>query len=410
MLDIRLAQNIIENALHDTILFALGFRLPSVSTIAALRAVVTQGQTGTVRSDDDLIAVVSSSTTSFRWSTVSMAADDGVSVIKPNDVTANGRWLAWTSPLRFSTVVGANSVTLDQITSGPVQRVILLDKDMTHEEATNLLVASVPAVVIVAESDEPEETTLNAGSIWQTSYNFTITVVCENLRDKREAAQGSNVPNDPDPGANQIDGFIKALLSGSLLNAVVDGVQVVWLGRGWNWTSDLAMRRVMRSRQYTVRVSEDFPQAANEFGAIQDLTAQAHLAALAVTPPAQTTVPQTPRVADTQNYLISGIAVGYPLTGLTQAVTAGSALMVGSSVSYAGQNVTFTAFSDTYRDLNPNGTLTLITVPNDAPQPAVTANAMRIGVTRTNGTGVTADVILAETYAPYGNRNDFGAV
>jgi hypothetical protein len=220
------------------------------------------------------------------------------------------------------------------------------------------------------------------------------------------------VSADPDPGAYAVDGFIRALISGVNLAPALDALHDVKPGRAEIWSSEFAERAIVYSRLYDVIVNEELLNAPNEYGPIQDLTAQAHLATSAPIPQAQlqTTVPLTPVVADPNNYLVSGIAVAYPLSGLTQAVTAGSAVIAGATVTYAGQNVTFTAWSDTYRDLNPNGTLTLITVANDAPQPALTLNALRIGVTRTNGTGVVADVLLAEQFTTFGNRVDYGAV
>lgn len=397
-LDTRIAQTTLENLIHDTILYALGQRLPSVSTIAALRAVASMGASSTSRSDDDLICVVAGTTTGFRWSTVSTAADNGTTVIQPTDVPSGqpGRWLAWVSQLRFSPTVGAASVTLDQLTSGPLRRVIVLDKGMSEDDINSLITGEVPAVVIVAVDDIPEDATLNVGHRWLSNYEFDVTVIAQNLRDGRQAAQGSQVPNDPDPGANTVDGFVKVLLAGTTLNAAFSGdqpIRDVQLGRGHNWVSKFGQRRIGRTRSYTFNVTEEFPAAPNDAAAADEIDAQANL----------TDLKQQPAY-DPANYVVSGIA---PTVGaaLAQTLSAGAAIIAGSVVNYAGGSVTFAAYRDTYRDLLPNGTVTLVAVPASSLPPPVTAGALRVGFTTTNASIVVGDTPIAQTQAPFGPVN-----
>jgi hypothetical protein len=356
-LDIRTAQDDLEDLLRDTILYALGKRLPAASTltVAALRAFPTMGASSSAM---------------------------------PADVTGVGRWLAWTTPLRFSTNVGADSVTLDQIQSGPLQRVVVLDKKFSDEEMADLIQGAVPAVFIVASSDMPEDMTQDTGSIFDDSYEFEVMVVVENLRDRREAAHGS--PLDGDTGANKFDGFIQALLCGTQLTAVQNGVRNVQVGRAENFSSDLAERRVIRSRQYVVQATKYFPNAPNEVNPAQEVDFSPHLAALN----------DAREVADLQYYVVDGLRVGTVAgvyEGLTQAVFAGSAVIAGSGVAYPGEVRTLTAWTDTYRDLKPDGTMVFIEVPAGGEAPDPTVGALRVGVTSTNGVGVVWDVILAET-------------
>lgn len=396
-LDVRVAQTTLENLLRDTILFALGARLPAVSTIAALRALTTQGSSGGQFGDDSLVCVTGGAAVlAFRWSSVSTAADNGMSIIQPADVAANGRWLAWTSLIRFSPVVGGNAMTLDQVALGPVARVILLDKNLGVDEAIELVGGQTPAVIIQSDGDTPEDATLDVGHRWETVYDFTIHVVVENLRDRREAAQGSEVPADPDPGANSIDGFIQVLLSGTVLNAAFvndQPIQNTKKGHANNWVSDFAERRIIRSRAYALKVSEEFPAAPNDTGAATEVDAQANL----------TDLHQQPAY-DPSDYLVSGIAP--VLAGpLTQTLSAGAAVIAGVAVTYAGGSVTFTAYRDTYRDLLPNGTITLVAVPASGQAPPVTAGALRIGFTTTNSSMVVGDTLIAQTQAPFGPVN-----
>jgi hypothetical protein len=401
-LDTRTAQTVLENALRDVILQALGVRLPAVATVAALRAFQTMGPSGTsMRSDDDLVYISGSSITSYRWNSISTVADNGAGVIKPNDVTANGRWVQWTSNVRFSTTVGGNSITLDQVSSGPLAQVILVDKRYTKDEMANLIVGQVPAVIIEAHGDDPEDVVLDLGSKWVTRYEFTVTAIAENLRDRREAAQGSTVPGDSTYGANTIDGFIKGLLAGTVLNdhgAFSDHpVQNVAFGRGRNEFSDdeMLQRYVFRSRDYVLQVSEEMPPAPNDVYQPTDAFVQAYLTDL-----------HQQATYDPNNYLISGIN---PTLGgnLAQTLPAGTAQIAGSTVAYAGGAVSFTAWSDVYRDLAPNGTLTLTAVNRGGVPPAQTAGTLRIGFTSTNATIVLADTLIAMQRAAFGPDNDF---
>lgn len=396
-IDIRIAQTAVENLIRDTILYALGWRLPAVASVAALRAVTTQGASGTARTNDDLIAITGGpSVISYRWSATSTAADNGSSVIKPNDVTANGRWLQWTSPIYFALTPGNNSNTLDQFSTGYLRRVILLDNPMGEDDIMNLLGGAIPAVVIECHGDDPEDAEQITGDQWWTNYNLTITSISENLRDYRQAAQGSAVSGETTPGTNTIDGWIKALLAGTQLNQLLDGIRNVRIGHGENWRSDFGQRRVMRARDIAVMVTEEYPNSPNEIGDATDITAQAHMTAL----------DQAGDAFDANNYLAAGCAV-VPATGLTQPVTAGSAVIAGSTVTYAGQNQTFPAYSDTYRDLLPNGLMVFTSVTNNGAVPAVAATALRIGVTRTGASGVLTDQILAATSTLYGPQYDF---
>lgn len=397
-LDARLAQTTLENLLRDTILYGLGARLQA-TTIAALRAIPTVGASGlTQRNDDELVCIPGLPVLAFRWSQTATAADNGTTVIKPNDVTGNGRWLSWTSPLRFSQIVGGDATTLDQLTSGPLAKVIGLDKNLSVDEIVELLGGQVPAVVIQSDVDQPEDATLNVGHRYNTNYEFTVHVIVDNLRDRRQAAQGSDVASDAvvdaNLGANGLDGLIQALIVGTQLYGaiagVTDAIRNVRKGRGYNWVSDFAERRIIRSRAYSVMVTEEIPAYASDTVEPTDVFVQAELVDLHQQPS-----------YDANNYLVSGCAptVGSPLT---QSLSAGTAVIAGATVSYAGGAVTFAAYSDTYRDLAANGTMTLTAVTAGGAPPAQAAGTLRIGVSTTNGSIVLSDVPLCQTQANFG--------
>lgn len=393
MQDIRLAQTIVENAIRDAILFALGKRFPSVATAAAVRALPSRGTSGgTIRDDDDLICIASGGvvSASYRWSTPSTSADDGTNVLRPDDVLVGepGRWLKWTSPLRFEPVVGGNSYALHAIETGILEKVVILDQDMSVEDIERIIEGHTPSVVISASGDDPERLNLH-GFAFDTTYRFKITAIAQNLRDRREHAQGSTV--DVSVGANTIDGMIKALLHGTQLGEVVDGVRMVTYGRGENWRSEFIQRRVFRTRDWDVALTEWHPPAPNDAGPVQGLTMQGELADLG-----------EHDAIDEGNYVTLGIRTSTGV-GLTKTISAGTAKIAGATVNYAGQLKTFTASRDTYRDLLPAGTLVFLEVPVGDPAPAVTATALRIGFTRTDADSVVADTMIAASAVPYTN-------
>lgn len=394
-LDIRVAQTTLENAIHDAILYALGTRRATVASIAALRAVVTRGASSSQMRDDDLIAVVTGGiTTSYRWNQESVAADNGTSVIQPTDVPGGqpGRWLSWSSPMRFAPVVGQNDFALDQLTSGPLRRVLVIDKAMSEEDMLNLIAGDIPAVIVEATGDDPVDATLMTGHRAITTYEFTLYTIVQNLRDGRQAAQGSAVPNDIDPGANTIDGHLQALLWGTNLTAVVNAVRTVQLGRGLNWQSTEGQRRVVRQRELRVITSVEYPNAPNDTGRATEVDTQARM----------TTLDSAHDPADPTNYAVNGM-LAVVASGLTQQVAAGQAVIAGVTVNYAGESHAFTAYQDTYHDLLPAGTMTFVAVPSGADPPPVTATALRIGFTRTTAAAVFASVYTCHVRTPYMN-------
>lgn len=393
-LDVRLAQNTLENAIRDAILFALGYRLPAVASITDLRALTTRGATSTQFNNDHLVQVVVASVvqSSWRWNRESTATDDGATVIKPADVQQNGRWLRWTSPMRIAPIPGGNSMYLHEVQSGVFRRVIGIDKGFEQAEMDALLSGSVPAVWIEATGDNPTEATTNTGHRWDTEFEFKISILDENLRDRRQAAQGSLVPGDPTLGANGLDGIIQTLLGGIQLQLVVGGVRDVRCGECRNLLSDLGERRIIRERTYRVKATVENPPAPND-------TYQ------------PTEVDLTPEMADLGqqdsldplNHVIDGIAVDTDF-GLTQPISAGSALINGASVVYAGTGGhAFDAYSDTYIDLLPDGTLAFVPVSGTQDPPDVTPTALRVGVARTSSNSVVGYQFIASRKKPFGS-------
>ena len=62
----------------------------------------------------------------------------------------------------------------------------------------------------------------------------------------------------------------------------------------------------------------------------------------------------------------------------------------------------FTPNKDTYRDLKGDASFVYAEVAVGADAPVVAANSMRIGYTRTDGSGVVHDVLLVDTFRDFG--------
>lgn len=391
-MDVRTAQDELEDAIRDAVLFALGKR-SAVASLDELRALVTRGASGGSVMHDDMLAAVTveSSTTGWRWSSKSTADDDDTDVVKPNDVLEGpGRWLRYESPLRIALTVGGNSKYLHEITSGPLERVIVLDKNMQDEEVSALIMGQVPSVVIETTDDTTEPVVESTGRLLNVEYHLTISVIAQNLRDRRQHAQGSTFSGEPSRGANNIDGLIQSLLVGTSLYNVLDGVRDVLVGRGYNWLSEQAQRRVIRGRAYTVLATVENPPAPNDTADAETIFAQAELTELGE---------QDDWSFD--DYVKSGLTVGLGV-GLARTVAAGVAVIAEEDVAFDGELVTFAASTLTYRDLASDGTMTYVETGLGEAEPAVTDGCLRIGVTTTDGSGVVADRLIARSREAYG--------
>jgi hypothetical protein len=396
MMDVRQSQNEVEDLFRDAILYALGARKTAVTSVAALRAFPTRGASGGSTLNDDALAAVTVAgvTTGWRWNSQSTATDDGMSVLQPNDVTANGRWLNFVSPLRIALTPGGDSAYLHEITAGPLKRVILLDRGFDDQETLALVLGQTPSVLIQATDDEPVSTVEASGRLLDVAYTLMVSVLDENFRDYRQAAQGSTFSGEESLGANGIDGLIQFLLTGTQLAQVVDGIRDVQPGRCSNLRSEHAQRRVERIRTYRVLATVQIPPAPNDSAPVSKIFAQQNLVALGE----QTVAGNT--------YVVSGIVPTAFGPGLSKNIAAGSMMVVGEPLAYAGELATFAASSLTYRDLNPNGTLSFIATGLDEIEPAVTAGAQRVGVTQTDADGVVADRLIAASNEPYGSDNE----
>jgi hypothetical protein len=99
------------------------------------------------------------------------------------------------------------------------------------------------------------------------------------------------------------------------------------------------------------------------------------------------------RAFDPANFVAQGLRI-QPQSGLSAAPVPGVAYFDGQPVSVSPGLHVFSANSDTYRDLLPNGTLIYLEADVGQPAPSQTPNSLRVGVTRTDATSIIADTLL----------------
>ena len=362
----RNAATLVERAVYDAVNRALRKRQPAAADIAALRARVTKGAgaSGFARSDRELVFVTSKAVC-YEWSTASAAVDDGDLVVKPADAGATGRWLK----------------TASMVQTGYLRDVRLYEGEQSEDELLERLLGVTPSVAILWRGSANEPASQVSGALYRYEADFALWAASQNYRGsaQSEAVVGSAVAAEAayDPGANAIVGDLKAALAGRTGEELVQaGISYCEVGREEPVFRSLAERRFVFSLDLRVHAAVHSPDS--DLVALSEAALQYQLGDLH----AQTSL-------DAANYVVSGIRVA--VGGLTAAISAGSAKVAGATVAYAGQTRTFAATRWTYRDLSPAGTLTFLETAPFADPPAVTAGALRVGVTYSDAAGVDDD-------------------
>lgn len=372
----------IQDVLLTAIDTALRVRTYSVDSIAALRAVASTGPSGMPSIGPDTLALVGGSGL-YRWSRFSTASDDGAAVVKPTDGGTAGRWLQQANP-GGSTPLCLRGDDVTSLSSGYLKDVILFEGGV-DDEFIERTAARVPAVAIDWTSMAKERAGNNAGQLSKCDFSFLIWIIDENLRGDMTASRGSEVVAEAarSPGAYAIGGDISDLLDGALGEQL--GEQGITICRTGNLSiveKKQKGRRVILALELGVwaTISRSGSNAITMAGLdtqMQDAAARSSTA------------------VDPDNVLISGLRISVG-SGLSRAPSNGSAKVGGTTVAVTGAALhTFDAWSDTYRDLADDGTITYTAVPIDAEPPAQADGTLRLGCTRTDSAGATRDVLLA---------------
>lgn len=372
-LTLRNARTSIERGIVRAIANAYKVRAPAVATVAALRALPSAGI------PHDTYRYVTSATVCYRWNRYSSATDDGINVLKPNDLVSGkpGRWL----------------VTSSAIQTGYLKSVQAYNGAAAIEDVVEKLLGQSPSVLVVWTSGDHKIESQNPGALWWYLCNFDIWVIGSNLRDGFETEEGSDVPAEAlaDPGVNQILGDVKYVLAGADYD--LESVSYTQLGQEMRIAEDQASRQALEKLSVQVHASihkpdtdlVDFPDPGSLYVQYQEADTPENLGE---------------RVGPT-DYIRTGCTMPTG-SSLTQTPDAGTAYVGSTLITVTAGAKTFTANKFTYRDLKLDGTYTYTEVgPYGTPaDPAV--DTLRVGVTVTDGTNVIFDRILADSLIDYG--------
>jgi hypothetical protein len=380
----------IEQALHRVIRWKLLTVTATVADVPTLRAYATQSSSGNALPEFTAVFVTS---IGFRveWVSSSTAADDGATVFQPTDVAAGirGRWL----------------ITSSTSTSGYLAAVNYWQGETKKSEFKQRILAVTPSVAILWESSDNDPRSTVPGAIYDYPCRFSLWCVDSNLRDHYEAMLGSAYSYDTaHPGAMQIVGDIKKLLAdenkrlvaGTSTSNALDfagGVKLITLGGEDVEDADLAERWIVLSLGIEVIGSVENPDASSDHVAVTSVYVQPNLTEL-----------HAQSKFDSANYVVSGYLFSAQ-SGFTQTPTSGSAVVASLAVASAPAPHTFSAQSDTYCDLKPDGTLVYLVTQNGGAVPAATAGALRLGVVITDSLGITQYQPIAANSAAWGSSN-----
>lgn len=360
----------VEIALKNTLLLALGQRIaPSGQTAFADVPTLRTQQSATIHGDE--LAFVNSKGVTYQFARTSTASDDGDTAIAPNDATTAGRWLKTTS-----TVKSGYAKTVRVHVGTDSFRGMLMKGYATR-----------PSIHILFDRLEPFERSLSRGALYQFAAHYKVRCIGSNLRPQAQAAEGSDVPSETDPGSHQMIGDVIATVAGFNLNTT--GVVYCDVGDAVFVETPEEGRLVVEEVGVTVFYTVQQPDTdAVTIDALSGLYIQRQLLGGG-------------SQYDANNLITSGYTIPTG-TGFTKTPVAGTAKVGGTSVSSSPIAFTFAANSDTYRDLHSDGTFSYTAVANGKPAPAIVysgaaANTIRAGVTVTDANGVIWDTMLAAT-------------
>lgn len=371
---LRTARTTIENAIIDTIWFALG-RRQAVADLSALRALPSAALPLSV------LRFVTAVGYAFVWRRYETTADDGATVIQPADVGAGkpGRWVKTTSTAP----------------TGYLARCELFnDSGGDDEVLLQRLFGQVPAIVLTFQGAKHDPMSMQPGALYKYTADFTLAAISISERGDQDAArQGSPVASEAanDPGTSAMIGDAKQILAGEDLN--IFDLMRVELGDERPISVALAERRAYEELDLVVTATvakddADVTPLADPFA----FNAQMRLADA----PGGTAY-------DPDNSVNGGrVPLG---DGLTKTIPAFTAVIGGVTVAVPATPRTFGPSVATYRDLRADGTYLFLEAAVDAPAPAVSYGALRVGVTVTDSTGVREDALLCSALENFGPVN-----
>jgi hypothetical protein len=387
----RGATAIIANAILQALNLAYRKRLPTVEDVAALRAMATKGAGTTTKISPNALVYVTDAETSYRWGETTTTADNGTTVIKPADVTSGpGRWLAESTSLFLLD----DGTPINQAT-GYLRNVVYYNGEESAEQFEARIYQQRPCVLLDFIDRTKERKSTTQGPLAWATYRFAVEAISFSAQADERGFRGS-VPLDGsvDPGAWSIAEDVENLLDGATgAQLGVDGIDHCKCGAEMRIVeNDLTGRRAVVAMDLEVYASIGRETPSSAAPALTSIHAQPQVAM--VRPPGED--------VDPENVIVSGLRIT-PGMGLSRAPTDGSALIGDVAVTVTGADAhEFATYSDVYRDLSADGEFTYITVTSGEEVPDVTADCLRIGVSRTDGSGIATDTLLAPTLRDFG--------
>ena len=369
-----------KSEVERTLLTVLRLAFLRRSTVANLSALAALDVSATA---DGELAYVTDQARVYAYSRFSGAVVASPTIIAPTTIPSaysGARWIRQESGVSY----GPNwRAPVHARTSGKLQAIELFAGDGDTTQKWERVQAAAPALLVECTNDVL--TPLSAGypgALYRAELPFVLTVFSDNNRASPSSSWGSpaSVSETDDPGPAAIIGDVRKVLAGLRGDDLgLDGLDRVEIGDSRLIDEEFAERFLVWELDVSVRCVVAIED--------EDLDAMR--------------IDVQPELADSQvagrfdplNYVATGYVVA-PGAGLTAAPSAGIALIAGAAVASTPPDHTFTADRDTYRDLAADGTFTYVEAYRGHPAPAVTAGALRVGVTTTDASDIVADRIL----------------
>lgn len=370
----------VEAALVSLFRYGLGWRY-TVADLTALGALQP-----TVLADKALAFVTGNGL--FEWSATSTATANGSTIAAAASSPLRGRWLKLTTSWQY----GAGGTNLAAVPTGYLRQCEAYSADDGPDAAIDRVMAGCPSVLVSFQGDDPESASLLPGTLYRDKLDFQILIVSSNLRGKASATQGSPISGES-VGAYRIIGDLRRLLC-SNTEGLIEGATRTEIGAARLEFEDLDRRLFVHSMSVRVTASFSIDDEDLIDAAIRAI-------------PKWVGTDEAP--FDKLNYVADGLTLDEAPgagTGLSRNVVSGSAVVGGVAVSPVLVAATFDPSTDTYRDLDSNGTWHFSIVAATSEAPSLAAGRLRVAYTRTDASDVVADRQLCSFAVPIGDPID----
>ena len=350
---------LVESALTQVLRLAF-LKRGTVADLAALAALDVTRYT-----DADLV-YVTDQTRVYQLSLLSGAASSSPDVIAqttPSTKYPRARWLRITSAAYYGPNAGA---PLHSRSQGILRNVALYAGEGGAAAQLAACMAAMPALMLDQDGEQVQPLSAGyPGSLYRVELRYAAMVFTSNLRGAPDS-----ITDDASPA--YIIGQIRKVLAGMSGDALgLEGLDRIEISDAQLVDEGEAERSYVYAMALTVLCFVTNPD--------EDLTA------LVIN--AQPELTDAPGKFDPLNFVARGYYVE-PVASLTATMVSGVATVAGSAVASSPAAHTFTASRDTYCDLASDGSVTYSEVYTDHAAPSQTDSTLRLGVARTDDTGV----------------------